>query len=246
MARASIQFVGILTITVLVMLITGCGQEYAGFPYADEQYAYPTAALDLPLVHLGEVRDLRPAVQHTGEGRFTGITYPKDRNWELPVTAMYRDALIKDLSQTHLAELVPLRSQADFILEAEVESFHIRMTRSGASFMVPPAVALVAGFLLGDDIGSALKRAGVLTVITYGAIPLPTKQRAEVVVRLVLRDLDGHVVWEQTCLGEVEDKVGEAATSRREKMYAERYLPQAVKRANACLLGQMRQFLLSQ
>jgi hypothetical protein len=228
------------------MLITGCGQEYAGFPYADEQYAYPTAALDLPLVHLGEVRDLRPAVQHTGEGRFTGITYPKDRNWELPVTAMYRDALIKDLSQTHLAELVPLRSQADFILEAEIESFHIRMTRSGASFMVPPAVALVAGFLLGDDIGSALKRAGVLTVITYGAIPLPTKQRAEVVVRLVLRDLDGHVVWEQTCLGEVEDKVGEAATSRREKMYAERYLPQAVKRANACLLGQMRQFLLSQ
>jgi len=249
MGRAPRQVIGRnlggLILALVLVLVAGCGREPIGFPYADEQYTYPSAPLDMARIHLGEIRDLRPLEQRRGQGRFIGITYPSDTSWELPVTSMYREALTRDLSQTRLAHLVPLPSQADYVLEVEIESFHVRMTRGPFSFMVPPAVALIGGFVLGDDVGSALKRAAVLSVITYGALPMPAEQRAEVVVHLLLRDGQGQVIWDQTCLGEVEDKVGEAVTSRRDKIYAERYLPQAVKRANACLLGQLRQFLVA-
>lgn len=226
-------------------LLAGCSRQPIGFPYADERYTYPDPALGAPTVHLAEVRDVRPPEQRRGQGRFLGVTYPADHRWQLPVAQMYREALTRDLVQTELCELVPLASQADYQLEAEIESFHVRMTRGAVSFLVPPAVGLVGGFLLGDDTASSLRRAAVLSVVAYGALPMPADQRAEVVVRLRLRDAAGAVVWEQTCMGEITDRVGEAVTSRRDKLFAERYLPQAVKRANACLLGQLRQFLVS-
>lgn len=226
-------------------LLCGCSREPVGFPYADERYTYPAGALAAPRVHLAEVRDVRPREQREGQGRFLGVTYPADRRWSLPVAQLYRDALTRDLVQTDLCEMVPLASQAAYTLEADIESFHVRMTRGAANYLVPPAVGLVGGFLLGDDTGSSLRRAAVFSVLAYGALPMPARHRAEVVVRLTLRDAAGEIVWRQTCMGEVVDSVGEAVTARRDKEHAERYLPQAVKRANACLLGQLRQFLVS-
>lgn len=228
-----------------LLLLAGCSRPPIDFPYADERYTYPDAALRAPKVHLGQVRDVRPEAQRRGRGRFLEITYPADARWALPVSQMYREALTRDLLQTELCELVALPAQADYVLDAEVESFHLRMERGVVSYLVPPAVGLVGGFLLGDDTGSSLRRAAVLSVLAYGALPMPADQHAEVQVRLTLSDRAGDVVWEQTCLGEVDDRVGETVTSRRDKLYAERYLPQAVKRANACLLGQLRQYLVT-
>jgi hypothetical protein len=51
------------------------------------------------------------------------------------------------------------------------------------------------------------------------------------------------VVWQQTCLGEVAGRIYAPVTSREDKRQAEKTLPRAVKRCNACLLGQLRQFL---
>ncbi|HPF33826.1 MAG TPA: hypothetical protein P5571_03545 [Candidatus Krumholzibacteria bacterium] len=228
-----------------LVLLNGCSRPPIEFPYADERYTYPDAALGAARVHLGQVRDVRPPEQRQGEGRFLGITYPADRRWAAPVAQLYREALTRDLVQTSLCELTALPAQADYVLEAEIESFHVRMTRSAMSYLLPPAAGLVGGFALGDDTGSSLRRAAVLSVVAFGALPMPADQHAEVQVRLLLRDRAGEVVWEQTCLGEVDDRVGEAVTARRDKLFAERYLPQAVKRANACLLGQLRQYLVS-
>lgn len=233
-------------LTLFVLLLGGCGREPVGFPYADERYTYPEAGDGAPGLHIGEIRDARPDAQRRGEGGLTAMTYPSDERWERPVTQLYREALTRDLVQTGLAEVVPMPSQADYVLEAEIESFHCRLERSKLGFLAAPALGLLGGFALADDTSGALRRAAVFTILGYGALPVSGQQRAEVVARLTLFDAQGRQVWEQTCVGEVEDSVWESATARPVKKYAERHLPQALKRANACLLGQLRQFLISE
>ena len=95
----------------------------------------------------------------------------------------------------------------------------------------------------GEDGSDKLKRGLVLGVAGLMAIPLPAENRAECEVRLTLRGRGGEELWSQACIGEVDETVYRAATSRDDKGLAEEFLPQAVKRCNACLLGQLRQFL---
>lgn len=234
-----------LLLLAAVMLTAGCSSRSIDFPYANERYVYPESTSDLVRVHLGVVHDLRTDDQRKGSGRFIGITYPSDSDWARPVPDIYRDALARDIAQTRLMELTPLASQAAYTLEAEIESFHCRVERPPLAFALPIAAGALAGFALGDDAQGRLKRGAVFGMAGLMAMPMPARHRAEVIVRLVLRDRAGAIVWERTCLGEVEDTAGEPVTSRRHGMNAERYLPQAVKRANACLLGQLRQFLIS-
>ncbi len=236
----------LLLVATAVVVLSGCGSEAVDFPYADERYVYPEGGTDMVRVHLGAVVDDRPQEQRTGQGHFKSITYPGDDAWAQPVAEFYRAALARDLTQTRLVELTPLPSQAAYVLEAEIESFHCRVDRPGMSFVLPVLIGAIGGFALGDDTSSRLKRTAVFGVVAYGAMPMPADQHAEVIVTLTMRDLTGEVVWEKTCVGEVADRVGEPIASRRDKVYAERYLPQAVKRANACLLGQLRQFLSSE
>ena len=66
------------------------------------------------------------------------------------------------------------------------------------------------------------------------------------IVFLILRDGTGEVVWREVCIGDIEDDRAVPAPARPDKDLAERYLPQAVKRCNACLLGQLRQYLHAQ
>ena len=54
----------------------------------------------------------------------------------------------------------------------------------------------------------------------------------------------GQVVWQKSCLGEVSERKFLTPTSREDQQLVNEHLTKAVKRANACLLGQMRQFLL--
>jgi len=236
----------LLAVIAGAVFSAGCSREVIDFPYADERYVYPEGGVDLVRVHLGSIVDLRPEDQRRGEGHFAGITYPGDESWARPVTDIYRDALARDLTQTRLVELTPLPSQATYVVEAEIESFHCRAERPAMGFVLPVLAGAVGGFALGDDTSSRLKRTALFGLVSYGAMPMPLDQSAEVVVSLTMRDRDGSVVWERTCLGEIYDRVAEPVTSRRDKLYSERYLPQAVKRANACLLGQLRQFLSSE
>ncbi len=227
----------------VALLLSSCGGTRVGFPYPAERIEYPGGEANLARVHLGAVVDLRPEEQRDGQGHFVGITYPADSAWERPVELLYREALTRDIAQTRLAELVPLPSQADYELEAEIFSFHARLQRNAGSFLLPLAVGMGGGLLWGEDGSDKVKRGLVLGAAGLMAIPLPAENRAECEVRLTLRDRAGEVVWTQTCIGEIDETVYRAATSRDDRGLAERFLPQAVKRCNACLLGQLRQRL---
>ena len=232
----------LLTVPVALTL-TSCAPQTVTFNYPEEKIVYPGARDSLPRVHVLLVEDRRPGDQREGEGHFTGITFPSDRSWEPAVAEIYQGALSQDIAQTQLAELTPLATQADYTLEAVIHSFHCRMERSGASFLLPVGVGMLGGFVWGDDTSARLKRGLALGVVAMGALPVPLHVEAEAEVELLLRDRDGDVVWQEVCIGQVEDDRGVPAASRPDKALAERYMPQAVKRCNACLLGQLRQYL---
>jgi hypothetical protein len=230
-------------LAALSSLLAGCGGARVGFPYSRESLVFPPTESRLPRLQLLPVVDERPAAQREGRGHFVGITFPDDASWSRPVADLYRDALLQDIAQTNLAETVPLSTQADYTLEATIYSFHCRMERSGVSYLLPVGVGMAGGFFWGDDASSKLKRGLVLAVAALGALPVPLRLRAEAETELVLRDRAGKELWRQVCVGEIADTVAEPAVSRRDAHFAQRLLPQAVKRCNACLLGQLRQWL---
>ncbi len=228
---------------LLLALTASCSRQMVDFRYPAEKLVFPELGERLPRLHIGSILDLRPEEQHRGSGHLVGLTYPADKNWMAPVDAMYRDALSRDIAQTALAELTPVADGADFVLEAEIYSFHGRLERNAGSFLLPLGLGMTAGLVWGEDSSDKLKRGAALGVVGLLALPMPASNRAECEVRLILRDPAGEEVWRQTCIGEVDTRVYEEATARPDKGLAEKYLPQAVKRCNACLLGQLRQFL---
>jgi len=228
----------------VLLLLTGCGNDKIVFVYPDEALDFRMQSLGTPALFVGEVTDMRPPSQRTGEGKLFKITYPKDEAWEVPPTQVYAEALVQDIEQTHLFEIVPLRGQADYALSADLLAFGCRLDRSVASFLLPAVIGAGAGMALGDDGSERAKLAAVLAVVSVLAIPVPTGNRAEAEVRLTLENAHGDVVWQKACLGEYEAKKYITATSRQDQQLVDEYLTKAVKRANACLLGQLRQFLL--
>ncbi len=233
-------------VLLAVLLAAGCAtNRHIGFPYPNEQLVPPADPDTLPAIAVGEVRDLRPRRQRDGRGHFTGIDYPGDHQWDVPVTAMYRRALARDIDQTRLGRVVPLPAEADYLLEAEILSFGCRLERRTASLLLPAGVGALGGLAWGTDGSDQLKRGLLLSVVALGALPVPARQHAAAEVRLLVRDRAGDLIWETTCAGNLDRTVAETFTARRDRTWAERYMPQAVKRCNACLLGQLRQFLAS-
>ena len=243
-SRGSVRRPALLLCLAALFLIAGGGGSRVTFPYANERMVYPDG-LGLTRIHLASVTDLRPDEQRRGAGAVATIRFPDDRSWSRPVAELYAEALSRDIAQTRLAELVPLPRQADYSLEARIHSFHCLLQRPTTAFLLPVGAGLVGGFVWGDDTSARLKRGLVLAVVAMGVLPSPTHVRADVEVELVLRDAAGAEVWRQTCLGELDETHGEPAASRRDAHYAEKMLPVAVKRANACLLGQLRQYLMA-
>ena len=63
---------------------------------------------------------------------------------------------------------------------------------------------------------------------------------------MTLKDRSGNVLWQKSCLGEIEAKKYITSTARQDQELVNEYLTKAVKRANACLLGQLRQEFIGQ
>lgn len=230
---------------VCALLLGSCGGPRIDLPYPDEMAGNVFAdSLPPPRVFLGSVEDLRPAAQHKGQGSFFGITYPGDDGWVHPVDQLYRAALAKDLAQTRVVELTPLPRQAAYTLSAEIYSLACHLQRSPGAYLLPMSAGMLGGMVFGDTPSDRVRTGLVAGLALMIATPMPTPQRAECEVRLTLRDMAGEVVWQQTCLGEIEGHIYVPATSRDDKKQAEKSLPRAVKRCNACLLGQLRQYLV--
>jgi len=234
---------GLLGLCLLPWLAS-CGNQAVQFRYPQEEVRFPAWGITTHPIYFGIIRDLRPEAQKQGQGRFTGIAFPADDSWEMPVTQIYREALVQDLIQTDLVELVPLVGQADFTLAADILSFGCSMQRSATNYLLPLVIGLGIGFAWGETQSDRLKRGALLGAASLIAIPLPTKNSAEAQVLLRLRDRTGDVVWEERCLGEIKGSKAMTVTEREDQKLVDRNLTRALKRCNACLLGKLRQDFL--
>jgi hypothetical protein len=235
-----------LAALVLLPVVAGCGSQRITFLYPDERADMALVGTRTPALYIDTVTDLRPAEQRQGQGHFFHITFPKDDAWEAPATRIYADALVQDLEQTGLVELVPLPSQADYLLSADLLSFGCELRRTAMSYLLTGLIGGAAGYALGDDASHRAKLALAVGAAGMMAIPVPTDHRAEAEVRLTLRDRNGDIVWQRACLGEVADRSYITPTARQDQDLVTRNLTRATKRANACLFGQLRQFLQEQ
>jgi len=234
----------VLIFLFLLPLIAGCGSDKIMLIYPDEAIDFRLAGRPMPTMYIDTVTDMRPIEQRQGQGSFFKITFPSDESWEAPAITIYAEALAQDLEQTHLVELVPLYSQADYILSVDLMSMANRMERSPASFLLTGALGAGLGMALGGDASHSAKLAVTLAAVSILAVPVPTKNFAEAEVRLTLKDRKGEVIWQEACLGEFEGKTYMTPTARQDQKLVNEYLAKAVKRANACLLGQLRQQFL--
>ena len=236
----------ILAAVGLLALASCSGGGKIQFRYPGEEVDFTLLAIETPALYLDVIRDLRPAEQRAGEGKFMEINYPSDDSWQYAVVQVYRDALVQDLTQTNLVEMVPLRSQADYTLSVDILSLGNQLDRNPLSFLLPTAIGFGVGYALGSDSSDSVKKGALLGVVGLLAIPMPTPHRAEAEVRMTLYDAHGEMVWQRSCMGEVDDKALVTATSRRDQKLVDKFLTTAVKRCNACLLGQLRQALLAE
>ncbi len=230
-----------LAVLGLMALATGCGGgKSATFNYPSESMAFPPLGDDTPTLFVEFVNDLRPGSQRSGEGGLATYRFPSDENWDAPVNMIYYQALVQDLTQTNLVEIVPLRSQADYVLEVDLNHMGVKISRSAAGF----GVTAIVGGAIGYAISRNAAGAAVGAVAGIGAIPVPAKLRAVCEVNLRVYDREGELFWERTCLGEITKSKWEGLTARNDQKWVDEYLTVAVKRCNACLLGQLRQALV--
>ncbi len=234
---------GVAAIVMVATVLGGCGAQRITFLYPDESVNMALVGSRTPAIYIDSVTDMRPPLQRQGQGHFFTITFPKDTSWEAPPTRLYAEALAQDLEQTGLVELVPLASQADYLLSADLLSFSCELHRSRTSYLLTGLIGGAAGFALGSDSSHRAKLGAAMAVAGMMAIPVPTSHRAEAEVRLTLRDRNGEIVWQKSCLGEVDDRSYITPTARQDQQLVTRNLTRAVKRANACLIGQLRQTL---
>lgn len=236
----------LLPLLLVLTLLGACSGQKIVFNYPGEEIDFRVENLRTPSVYLEQVTDMRPPKQREGRGHFLGIDFPKDEAWIRPVAEVYAEALAQDVEQTNLVQIVPLRGQADYVLTADVISLGCRFERSAGSFLLPAGIGGGLGFALGEDGSDRAKLGVTLALVSILAVPMPSHDRAEAEIRLTLKNRSGDILWQKSCLGEYGHKVYAAATSRQDQRYVDEHLTRAVKRANACLLGQLRQFLLEQ
>ena len=235
MSRIATRILSLVLVPAL--FLSGCATSKIRFNYPSERMVYPQIGQETPRLFVDLVNDLRPDSQRSGRGGQSTSRFPSDENWEAPVNQIYYQALVQDLSQTGIVELVPLRSQADYILEIDLEHMGCRLTRSPLSWFMSALFGAGVTYLISPSWGSL----AVGAVLGIGAVPAATQIRAVSQVKLRVYDQDQILFFEQTCLGEITKNTWEGLTARKQQEWVDTYLSVAVKRCNACLLGQLRQ-----
>lgn len=227
-----------------ILLLGACSSQKIVFLYPDEQLDLRLQGVMPPALYIDEVTDMRPLDQRQGEGHFMHIRFPKDSSWYRPPTEIYAEALVQDIQQTDLAELVAYREQAEYFLSVDILSMSCTFDRSVWSFLMPGALGMGLGMVTSDDTSHQISTGVALGLVALAAIPVPSRSAAEVEVRVTLKDLEGNIVWQENCVGDVGDRVYATATARQDQEYVDRFLTRAVKRTNACLLAQLRPKLM--
>ena len=230
-----------LVLAVLsALMLAGCGSKSVTFNYPGENLVFPNQGQP-PVIYVEFVNDLRPALQRTGDGKSSDVRFPADDAWDQPVAQLYYEALTQDLTQTNAVALADALPRADYVLEVDLLNLGCAAKRSSTGWLVSGLAGAGVGWLASGNPFGGLAGA----ILGVGAWPVNTRLRAVCEVRLRVSDLDGNVVFEETCLGEITDSVREGMTSRKDQLWVDKYLTVAVKRCNACLVGQLRQSLVA-
>jgi hypothetical protein len=237
----SIRVLAAVALLATALSLVGCG---AGrdivLEYPAESLVFPPVSEQTPRLYVEFVNDLRPGTQREGEGGLATARFPADASWSQPVGQVYYQALVQDLTQTALVEVVPLRSQADYTLEIDLQHMGCKISRNLGGF----ALTGLAGAGLGYAVSGSGGGAAAGGVVGMAAIPIPATMRAVCQVRLRVYDAGRELFWERECLGAITKRIWEGMTSRKDQQWVNEYLATAVKRCNACLLGQLRQALV--
>jgi len=229
-------------IPVVLVLLAGCSRAPIVFHYPDENVVFPDQGRVRAKLFVEFINDMRPTEEREGSGAFTTVYFPADNEWDRPVTRIYYEALVKDLQQTQLVELVPMRSQADYVMEVDLLQLGAKMTRSAGGYAMAVAAGAGLGYVLTQSAGGAV----VGAVVGIGAMPVPGRMHAVTEARLKIFDAEREPFWDRTCLGEQVKDMWTGVTARADQDWVDTYLTVAVKRCNACLLGQLRQALLAE
>lgn len=225
---------------LLALILVGCSARQVSFNYPGEKLVFPNQGPP-PSLYFESVNDLRSERQRSGHGTRGDNRFPSDEQWDQPVVRIYHEALVQDLTQTNALVIANSLTDADYILQIDLLNLGCAAKRATTGWLGSGVVGGAIGWLAGQNWGAA----AVGALVSVGALPWPTTLRAVCEVRLRVADLDGVPVWEDTCLGEITDRTWEPMTSRKDQQWVDRYLTVAVKRCNACLVGQLRQTLTS-
>jgi hypothetical protein len=231
-------------ITMISMLMGGCSNYVVHLQYPEESGNFfndrPSTA-----IFVAEPQDLRPQKEREGKGVIVNMRFPSDSHMDFPMTSVVRRAMMQDILGTRVARLVQNPDNADYTLDTKLLSMTTELHRGTKQFVVPIMVGIAVGLAAGagTDVSHGVKW-GLVGMILGTFIPLPTDTEGIVEMRLELRDQrSGEMVWSTNCTGLEKDRPAISISAREDKKLAERYLPPALKRANACAVGQLYQYL---
>ena len=228
-------------------LLAGCNDYRVRFLYPREgRGAYFNERPEVSL-YVSEPADLRPSSEREGKGWLVTRHFPADQHLEQPASRIAMRALLQDLNQTQLAVLVRNPDNADYRLESRLLNMTTELHRPLTAWAVPLASGVAVGALasIGSDGGTShFLKTGAVGVVIGTMFPAPADLRGIVRIELDLIEQEtGQVVWTTTCEGEFKRSMAISFASRDDQRLVEDFLPKALKRANACAVGQLYAFL---
>ncbi len=234
-----------LIVSLGAVLLLGACAKYTVYLHYQKESANVFTEEPQTSIFVAEPSDLRSQKEREGKGAFVNLRFPADDKLDVPMSSVVRRAIMQDILATQVAKVVQNPENADYVLHTEILSMTTHVKRGGKLFIVPlltgVAVGVAAG--AGADVSHGIK-VGLVGVLLGTFIPLPTPTEGVVELRMELADrLTGEVAWQTVCKGVEKAKVSMSISARKDKKLAERFLPLALKRANACAVGQLYQFL---
>ena len=234
-------------ILLTLLLLAGCNDYRVRFLYPREgRGAYFTERPEVSL-YVAEPVDLRPSEEREGKGWLVTRHFPSDEHLDQTATRITMRALLQDLNQTQLAVLVRNPDNADYLLETRLLNMTTTLHRPITAWAVPLASGVAVGALASinsDGGASHFLKTGAVGVIIGTMFPAPADLRGHVRLEVDLVEPgSGEVVWSTTCEGEFKRSMAISMASRDDQRLVEDFLPKALKRANACAVGQLYAYL---
>jgi hypothetical protein len=231
-----------ILIALTVLNVAGCGNDYrVRFLYPREGASNTFNENPPYSLFVSEPEDLRSSAERRGRGFFQTLHFPSDEKLDRPASQIVRRALMQDLLQTRMASLVQNPANADYVLSSQLLSMTTKLSRPASAWIYPLATGVAAGAIgyLDVDTSHGIKL-GLVGAFLGTFLPAPAKTEAMVEVRLELRDREtNELVWSTNCFGSHRRMIRLGLTAREDKRIAEDFLPKALKKANACAVGQL-------